>query len=150
MEQKHIDAFKQFFNRHIKDENAIQFLMDVIESMRVWDDLYDDDPVEKPRINAAFMNFLHNIPLNPFYQAYSPQLHAMLMMMYLKWDISNKYEKEKRGTEKAYILRAELYGLIHYVILLTQGLSVAEKLGVVVWDLYGETVGELASEVAHA
>lgn len=146
MNQGAKDAFHAFFKLHVGDENAVLFLTDLLDTISAWDDIHDGDPCESTRTDRAFSNLMHRIPVNPYYQAFAPQLHAMMTMAYLKWQVANRYESEQRSLEKACMLRAELYGIIHYVILTLHGLDKAEEIGTLVWDFYGETPDDLRRE----
>lgn len=148
MRESDIEAYKQFFDAHIQDANAAQFLMDVLTLCRTWDDGHDGDKVDPGRVDRSYMNLMHWIPNNPFYQAYAQQLHTMMIMMYIKWQVANEYERKNEGIEKAYMLRAGMYDIIHYVLFLTCGLEEAEKLGMKLWNMYCDTVDDLKAEVA--
>lgn len=139
---QNLDEFKKFFDAYVADDNATKFLVDFIQTVSAWDDIHDGDECSPDRADRAFSTFMHRIPVNPYYQAYAPQLQAMMTMVYLKWQVSNAYESENRSLEKAYMLRAELYGLIHYVILTLHGLERAEELGPTIWDFYGESLSD--------
>jgi len=137
----------------IGNTQAVQFCLDMIKAIHLWDDLIDKDTkIEDEDINEVFTFLMVDMPMNPFYVLNQRDIAPMMNTIILKWHTANVFEKEKKvnDVEKAYVLRAELYQLFVLCATLIGGREWGRDMSVNIWRLYDESVKELKKEVQDA
>jgi len=140
----------QKLNQWIRDPNAVAFLLDAFNVGEIWDDLIDKDkPVSPEAINTAFYTALVTLPNNPFYQAYRPQLSAVMVSGIHAWLDANKLE---RGSENdkacAYVLRVWYMELLTLVATLLHGFDYARSISLEMRAFFThETLDEYIGEL---
>jgi len=137
----------------IGNTQAVQFCLDMIKAIHLWDDLIDKDTkIEDEDINEVFTFLMVDMPMNPFYVLNQRDIAPMMNTIILKWHTANVFEKEKKvnDVDKAYVLRAELYQLFVLCATLIGGREWGRDMSVNIWRLYDESVKELKKEVQDA
>jgi len=137
----------------IGNTQAVQFCLDMIKAIHLWDDLIDKDTkIEDEDINEVFTFLMVDMPMNPFYVLNQRDIAPMMNTIILKWHTANVFEKEKKvnDVDKAYVLRAELYQLFVLCATLIGGREWGRDMSVNIWRLYDESVNDLKKEVQDA
>jgi len=151
---KQLPIFKENLNHWlIGNSNAVEFCLDMIKAIHLWDDLIDkDNKIEDEDVNDVFTFLMVDMPLNPFYVVNQRDIAPMMNNIILKWHTANVFEKEKEKNDidKAYMLRAELYQLFVLCATLIGGRKWGREMSVSIWRSYIETVKELTKEVHNA
>ena len=151
---KQLPVFKENLDYWlIGNTQAVQFCLDMIKAIHLWDDLIDKDTkIEDEDINEVFTFLMVDMPMNPFYVLNQRDIAPMMNTIILKWHTANVFEKEKKvnDVEKAYVLRAELYQLFVLCATLIGGREWGRDMSVNIWRLYDESVKELKKEVQDA
>lgn len=152
MTEEQYKSFDELFNFIYKDDTtAKQLSFSLIAVMHIWDDLVDrDKPVSNDTINQAFLTALIDIAGNPLW---TPDMHAHLYNVYLRWNDANKIEASCEDTDmlaKAWMLRAGVYDLFVLLAAKLHGRAWAEEIGITVRKWYGEPLDQFITEVQNA
>lgn len=151
---KHIDQLRIDLALLLKDENAVNFCMDLYESSQLFDDAYDDVLAQNEVYKLLELTMV-KIPNNPFYRVCFNKLQPLLESYVLQWQSSNKIEarqlvvsdeKEQELFNKAYSLRAYIFQIFHYCAKLLHGDKYAENQAIYFQLLYGETLENYKKE----
>ena len=146
--QESRDSFQELFDLIYKEnQQASELSFMILECLHVWDDHVDQDKsVSKRDANYAWHNAMVKLPIHPIYQS-MPQMPYLIQDVYFKWLAANEFELSGDNIEKAYILRAELYGVFVHIACFLYGQEHAESITAVVWRWYGEKLEEFKEEV---
>lgn len=127
--------------------DPLAFCLDLYNMVQIWDDVYDGK-VSPRNVNTVMYFFLHVFPENTFFQAHEKRLRPILLSAVLQWEAANGIEdgKDKGELDKAYMLRAAYYQVVHFVIMLVHGPFKARTVGHEVYKMYGETLQEYRAE----
>lgn len=126
--------------------DAAGWLLDIWQLIQAWDDVADEDGIERDRLDRAIWASLVTMPANPFYLANAVTLQAGLALLVLKWQASDDAERAGKADARSYMWRAGYYDLVLLVVLLTKGHATAMKYAMTVMHLYGETLHEYLKE----
>ena len=126
--------------------DAAGWLLDIWQLIQAWDDVADEDGIERDRLDRAIWASLVTMPANPFYLANAVTLQAGLALLVLKWQASDDAERLGKADARSYMWRAGYYDLVLLVVLLTKGHATAMKDAMTVMHLYGETLHEYLKE----
>ena len=126
--------------------DAAGWLLDIWQLIQAWDDVADEDGIERDRLDRAIWASLVTMPANPFYLANAVTLQAGLALLVLKWQASDDAERAGKADARSYMWRAGYYDLVLLVVLLTKGHATAMKDAMTVMHLYGETLHEYLKE----
>lgn len=118
---------------------AVDWLMSLFHATQVFDDYADGDPVERRDLNQAIWETLASMPTNPFYIQNAFTLGPAVGLMVLKWQGSDRAEREHKASAKSYMWRAGYYDVVLAAIQCAHGPEVATELAHHVMELYGET-----------
>lgn len=130
-----------------EDVNASRYCSDLWLQLQLMDDVYDEGKTTSKEEALQLINLsLVEIPNNPFYKAYYSQLNAFNHSIFLQWASANKMETEKRDLDKAYMLRAFVVQVFHYVGALLKGTQFAFDNSDIFQALYGETFNDYVEE----
>jgi len=129
---------------------AIEWLLMVYDAIQVFDDVADGDPVERKDLNATIWNTLVGMHQNAFFIANSHHLTPLLATMILKWQASDKAERDGLANAKSFMWRAGYYDLILMAVSLVHGAAFATLHGHHVMALYGETFEDYMKEFGNA
>ena len=129
---------------------AAGWLLDIWQLIQAWDDVADEDGIERDRLDRAIWASLVTMPANPFYLAHAASLQAGLALQILKWQASDDAERSGQADEKSFVWRAAYYDIVLLTVLLCLGReSAMEKAGAVM-ALYGEDFAKYREEFTHA
>lgn len=129
---------------------AVEWLISVYDSIQVFDDVADGDPVSRPELDAAIWNTLVGMPSNQFFIQNASALIPAMGTMVLKWQASDKAEREGKADAKSFVWRAGYYDLILLSVQLCHGASAAHRVAHHVMALYGENFEEYLKEFENA
>lgn len=132
------------------DEPATRFGVLLFEISQLFDDIYDDGGLEKKETVELIFKTMVELPQNHFYNTFKAQLQPLVTSMFLQWISANQYEIEKRGLEKAYMLRAFLFQIYQFCGMLLKGKDFAMNEALVFQDCYGEEFNEYKREIDNA
>ncbi|MCU0951485.1 MAG: hypothetical protein MUC68_10580 [Burkholderiaceae bacterium] len=82
---------------------------------QVWDDLIDRDrAVPDAEVHRAFYAALIDLPRNPFYRSYAPELLPVMTTAILNWHAANALRRDDRPAlrEAANVLRCRMYDVV--------------------------------------
>lgn len=107
----------------IGDPHAVRFILLFSDACELWDDLIDGDkPISPDHVHRAFFSLLTELPLNPFFDRFKPQLIPLLITGINAWMDANDLEKgDSNDRVFAYVLRDWYMEFVSYVIYLTRG-----------------------------
>ena len=135
------DQLEELFS----EQAIVDLCSDLWLVMQAWDDAVDGDEADHAEAYKAAMI---RLPTNPHYsQCVVPLL---VSQAYYDWQVANKYEKERRDLEKAFILRAGYYRILISISHIIYGTDHTELIAAAMWDAYGEDFEEYKREVLNA
>ncbi len=107
----------------LKDDCAIDFLLDVFHVAEVWDDLIDKDKhLSNADIHKAFYTALITLPNNPFFVAYTKELTGVMTSGIHAWIDATSLETGNENEKiYAYVLRDWYMELLTLVCTLLHG-----------------------------
>lgn len=131
------------------DSVAVNFALQLWDAIQEWDDLEDEGRCTSHNVLIAWWAF--EMPQHPFLRAY-PGLLAVLQLMYLQWRAANVLERsgDRNDCDKAFMLRATYYGVLHSMAACVGGQEYAAQIGPEIYRAYGETADSLWKEMNHA
>lgn len=142
----HAEILKSHLETALKlPADAVDWLMGLWRVTQVFDDVADGDPVERPDLDAAIWDALAGMPANPFFQRHQAWLIPATSQMVLKWQVSDRVEREGKASERSFIWRAGFYDVVLMVAAIVHGPNLdvaATALG-----LYGEEFQEYMEEM---
>lgn len=130
--------------------DAVNWLCQLYEVIQVLDDFADGDEVTRTDLDATIWNTLVGLPSNAFFMQHANSLLPALSLMVLKWQASDKVERDGKATAKSYMWRAGYYDLVLLSVTLCHGPAVAHAVAHLVMDLYGETYEDYMKEFQNA
>lgn len=129
---------------------AVDWLMALFDVIQVFDDVADGDAVDRPDLNKAILDSLVRMPANQFYLTYPAALSSALQTMILKWQASDRLEREGNAGPKAYMWRAGFYDVVLLVVSLCHGPEATQEAAHLVLELYGESLEDYMKEFENA
>ncbi len=129
-------------------EDAIQWLLELWNLIQVFDDVADDDGVERANLDRAVWASLAGMPSNPFYQRYSSWLIPATAQMTLEWLASDAVERDGGASAQSYMWRAGYYRVVCLVAALEHGPSAMVSEAAL--SLYGESLDDYLKEFPNA
>ncbi len=129
---------------------AIDWLLMVWDIIQVFDDVADNDQVEREDLNAVIWHTLVGMHQNPFFITHAPTLIPMLASMILKWQASDTAERQGKADAMSFAWRAGYYDVILMAVTLTHGSDFATKNAHLIMALYGEKLEDYLKEFDHA
>ena len=131
-------------------QSAAEWLMMLWNAIQLFDDVADEDPIERQDLDAVIWNTLIAMPQNSFFAAHSGTMLPIVSSMILKWQASDRTEREGNADEKSYMWRAGYYDVVLIVAQLCHGVKWAMDNAHVVMHMYGETYAEYKKEFNNA
>lgn len=135
------DVMREWF---LGNEDAVRFCSELYDAFQEWDDLEDEG---RCRHNELLVWLTFTKEYNPFFRAHADILRPVVMSAILQWRAANVLDHEPAHIDKAYMLRAGIYGVFHMVAFLVGGYSYADRVGPEIWRMYSETLAELREEM---
>jgi hypothetical protein len=140
------DKFLEWFKG---DHSAVQFAEMLWTAAQEWDDLQDEGKCENHNSLLSWLAF--GKEYHPFFNDNSRIMRPAMLSMYLQWTAANELERgDENDINKAYMLRAGLYGVFHQIAWICGGDEWAVSKGPEIYRHYGETLEELKVEFKHA
>jgi len=131
-------------------QSAAEWLMMLWNAIQVFDDVADEDAIERQDLDAVIWNTLVAMPQNQFFAAHSSILLPIVSTMILKWQASDRIERDGKADAKSYMWRAGYYDVILIVVQLCHGVKLATENAHIVMEMYGETFAEYKKEFDNA
>ena len=127
------------------DADAVRFACALWEASQEWDDVED----EGAGAHNDVLNWMAFEQMrDPFLRGNAHILQPALLQFYLDWQAANAFERAGSDLEKAWMLRAGLYRVLHVVAWLIGGHAHAVRVGPEIWRCYGETLDDFKKEMA--
>jgi len=129
---------------------AVEWLLMLFQAIQVFDDVADDDPVNRDDLDTAIWNTLVAMPQNPFFITNWQHLLPLVASSFLKWKASDEAERSGRANEKSFMWRSGYYEIILMVISLCHGPRYAIDHAEAALNLYGENYQDYLKEFRNA
>lgn len=131
------------------DEIATDFAMKIWHASQDWDDLEDEGSCRDHNAMIAWLAF--EMPQHPFMQRFGSVMLPILQSMYVDWRTANVLERsgDRDDCNKAYMLRAAFYRVVHMMVCCLFGQEQAVATGPEIWRAYGETAAGLWRELQN-
>jgi hypothetical protein len=129
---------------------AREWLLLVWRSIQAFDDFADGDEVSREELDALIWHTLVTLPCHPFFLAHAHALGGALSTAILKWQASDRVERDGYADAKSFVWRASFYDVVLVVLNLCYGPTVAKSKAHLVMHLYGETLDDYLKEFEHA
>jgi hypothetical protein len=129
---------------------AIDWLLLIWSAIQTFDDFADGDNVERADLDALIWNTLVALPCHPFFAANAQALGGAVSTAILKWQASDKAERDGLADARSFVWRAGFYDVVLVVLNLCYGPSVAQSKAHLVMHLYGERLDDYLKEFDHA
>jgi hypothetical protein len=113
-------------------------------------DYADGDAVSRQELDALIWNALVALPCHPFFVAHAHTLGVALSTAILKWQASDRAEREGLADARSFVWRASYYDVVLVVLNLCYGPTVAQSKAHLVMGLYGEKLDDYLKEFDHA
>ena len=140
------DKFAEWFKG---DAEAVAFAEILWAATQEWDDLQDEGKCDNHNALLSWLAF--GKEYTPYFARNAHLLRPALLSMYLSWTAANTLERgEKLDVQKAYMLRAGIYGVWHMMAWVAGGDNWAVEIGPDIYRTYGETPEELLKEFSNA
>lgn len=141
--------------RHLVDTLALplpaaEWLSVLWEVIQTLDDYADGDAVQRHELDALIWNALVSLPCHPFFVAHTHTLGVALSTAILKWQASDRAEREGLADARSFVWRASYYDVVLVVLNLCYGPTVAQSKAYLVMGLYGEKLEDYLKEFDHA
>ena len=131
------------------DAEAAHFAMQAWDAAQQWDDLEDEGRCADANALLAWLAF--GMDGNAFFARHAGTLRPALLSVYLQWRAANVLERsdDEGDVERAWMLRAGIYGFWHVMAWCAGGHDHAVRVGPEIWRTYGEALEEFKEEMAR-
>jgi hypothetical protein len=129
---------------------AVEWLVMLFDAIQVFDDVADGDPVDRDDLNNTIWNTLVGMGQNPFWQVNQQTLAPIVAGMILKWQGSDKAEREGQADARSFVWRAGYYDVVLMAVALCHGTKAATEHAHQVMHLYGEKLEDYLEEFKDA
>lgn len=129
---------------------AVDWLMMLYGAIQVFDDVADNDIVNRQDLNATIWNTLVGMNQNSFWLANAQTLTPMVASMILKWQASDQAERAGRADARSFVWRAGFYDVVLMTVALCHGSTHATEVASEVMAIYGEKLEDYLQEFNHA
>lgn len=145
-----LECLKKHFAELGLSESASEWLLSLWQVSQFFDDVADGDTPSRQELDSALWHCLVSIPHNTFYQANAQRLAPLVTVAILKWQASDKAEREGMADARSYMYRAGYYDLVMMALLICRGPEVAHALSADIMRMYGESYDEYKKEFDNA
>lgn len=128
----------------------VAWLLGMWDAIQFLDDVADGDDVSRDQLDCALNQLLVAMPSNPFFVAHASALLPVVAVQLLKWQASDKAEREGFADARSYMWRAGYYDLVLLVVQICHGYDIAVNMAPVVMGLYGEKLEDYQKEFEDA
>jgi hypothetical protein len=139
-------ALRKHFESLMLPTEAAEWLLMVWQAIQTFDDVADDDEVLRADLDATIWNVLVAMPQNPFFARHAGTLLPLLGTMVLKWQASDRVERDGQADARSFTWRAGYYELILVAVQLIHGASAAVSVAHKVLGMYGESLDSYLAE----
>lgn len=139
-------ALRKHFESLMLPTEAAEWLLMVWQAIQTFDDVADDDEVLRAELDATIWNVLVAMPQNPFFARHAGTLLPLLGTMVLKWQASDRVERDGQADARSFTWRAGYYELILVAVQLIHGASAAASVAHKVLGMYGESLDSYLAE----
>lgn len=129
---------------------ATDWLMSLWNIFQVFDDAADGDPISRADLDDCIWDSLAGFYQNQFFAANAQFLVPLMAVCILKWQASDRMEREGSHNTMSYAWRAGYYDIVLAVVQLCHGHQIAKENAHLVMALYGETFEDYMKEFSHA
>jgi len=130
-------------------QDAIDYLIALWDVIQFFDDVADNPAdVQRKDTDIALWNVLVGMQMNTFYARHQAHLLPMIGNAILKWQGSDKAERNGDVGAKTFVWRASFYDIVLTVVQLCNGPQFAMDNADIVMNLYGEDYEEYLKEFA--
>ena len=105
-------SLRTHFDSLMLPADAAEWLLMLWQSIQTFDDYADDDSVRREALDATIWNVLVAMPQNTFFSRHVTELAPLLGSMVLKWQASDRVEREGNASAQSYVWRAGYYELV--------------------------------------
>jgi len=130
--------------------SAADWLSILWECIQTFDDYADGDEVTRKELDKLIWNTLVALPCHPFFLAHPQSLGTALSTAILKWQASDRAERDGWASAQSFSWRASYYDVVLVALNLCYGPDVAHAKAHVVMGLYGESLEDYLKEFEHA
>lgn len=131
-------------------EAATEWLLSLFNVIQVFDDVADGDAVSRADLDRALYDALAGWYSNPFFASNAGNLVPLLAVNILKWQASDRVEREGKAGPVSFTWRAGYYDVVLMVVQICHGRQFATENAHLVMALYGESFDEYLAEFNHA
>lgn len=125
------------------DAAAVRFARAMWDVSQLWDDVVD----ERQASPVLLQWLAFGMDRDPFFMRHAADLKPAMRSVYLQWTTANVLEQGVGDDiAKAFVLRAGIYGLWHFMAELVGGMDWAIEIGPEIWRQYGETLADFMLE----
>lgn len=128
------------------DPAAIDWLMRVYDAIQFLDDVVDGTPIPRAEADRAIWDLLIALPLHPFYRDNLSELSALMSTAILKWQASDRLERDGKAGPVTFVWRAGFYDLVLAAFRICHGPEAAIANAHLVVGLYGDTFQDYQKE----
>ena len=139
-------SLRTHFDSLMLPADAAEWLLMLWQSIQAFDDYADGDPVEREVLDALIWNTLVAMPRNAFFSQHAADLAPLLGSMVLKWQASDRVEREGNASAQSYVWRAGYYELVLAAVRLCHGPVAAASVAHKVRGRYGEKLDDYLTE----
>jgi hypothetical protein len=139
-------SLRTHFDSLMLPADAAEWLLMLWQSIQAFDDYADGDPVEREVLDALIWNTLVAMPRNAFFSQHAADLAPLLGSMVLKWQASDRVEREGNASAQSYVWRAGYYELVLAAVRLCHGPVAAASVAHKVLGMYGEKLDDYLTE----
>jgi hypothetical protein len=139
-------SLRTHFDSLMLPADAAEWLLMLWQSIQTFDDYADDDSVRREALDATIWNVLVAMPQNAFFSRHVTELVPLVGMMVLKWQASDRVEREGNASAQSYVWRAGYYELVLAAVRLCHGPVAAASVAHKVLGMYGETLDDYLTE----
>lgn len=129
---------------------AVAWLLGMWDAIQFLDDVADGDEVSRAQLDRALNQLLVAMPSNPFFVAHASALLPVVAVQLLKWQASDKAEREGFADTRSYMWRAGYYDIILLAVQICHGYETAVEMAPAVMELYGEKLEDYQKEFEDA
>lgn len=131
-------------------EAASEWLLSLFNVIQVFDDVADGDHVPRADLDRALYDALAGWYSNPFFATHAGSLVPLLAVNILKWQASDRVEREGNVSPVSFTWRAGYYEVVLMTVQLCHGRQFATENAHIVMSLYGESFDDYLAEFDHA
>ena len=129
---------------------ASEWLIALWDVIQLFDDVADDDDIDRADLDAVIWNALIGLPTSKFYQQHAHILVPLMSVAIFKWKASDTVERKGEACATSFVWRAGYYDLVLAAVQIEHGADIAMEIGDTVLKMYGENLDEYIKEMQDA